>query len=62
MADAVYPTQYDDDNDAYMITPPSQRGLTEDAGGFADSVPQLDWSFSQVFGERTLGEDVLDGM
>lgn len=59
MADTVHHTQYDEDNDAYMVTPSSQRGLSEDT--FTDSVPQWDWNFSQVFGERTPGEEVLDG-
>lgn len=57
----MYPTQYDEDNDAYMITPPSQSGFTQNTGGFGESVPQWEWSFSQVFGERTPGEEVLDG-
>jgi len=60
MADTAYPTQYDEDNDAYMITPPSQSGFTQNTGGFGESVPQWEWSFSQVFGERTPGEEVLD--
>lgn len=49
-------SQYDEDNDAYMFPPISQSGL--DGGG---DMP-LSWHFGQVFGERSPGEEVLDGV
>lgn len=54
---ASHISQYDEDHDAYMLPPISQRGLHGDSG---DEMP-LTWHFSQVFGERSPGEDVLDG-
>ena len=51
-------SQYDDDNDAYMLPPISQRDLNGDSG----SDMPMTWHFGQVFGERSPGEEVLDGM
>ena len=50
-------SQYDDENDAYMLPPISQRGLS---GESSHEMP-LTWHFGQVFGERSPGEEVLDG-
>lgn len=54
-------TQYDGDNDAIMRQTLTERDV-EQGGGSKTSGPSLDWHFSQVFGERTPGEEVLDGM
>lgn len=51
-------SQYDDDNDAYMLPPISQQDVNGDS---ASEMP-MTWHFGQVFGERSPGEEVLDGV
>ena len=54
-------TQYDGDNDAIMRQTHTERE-GEHGEGSKTAGPSLEWHFSQVFGERTPGEEVLDGM
>jgi hypothetical protein len=54
------PSVYDEDNDAVMMPPHSQRSAEGDSVQARELA--LDWSFSQVFGERSPGEEVLEGM
>lgn len=37
-------------------------GVGEVAAAPAGPLPPLEWKFSQVFGERTAGEEVQEGM
>lgn len=37
-------------------------GVGEVTAAPAGSLPPLEWKFSQVFGERTAGEEVQEGM
>jgi len=53
-------TQYDGDNDAIMRQTHTEREA-EPGAGSKTAGPSLEWHFSQVFGERTPGEEVLDG-
>eukprot|EP00890_Picochlorum_soloecismus_P002032 jgi/Picsp_1/282/NSC_00281-R1_protein len=58
IASQVY-TQYDGDNDAIMRQTHTERDV-EQAAGSKTAGPSIEWHFSQVFGERTPGEEVLD--
>ena len=37
------------------------RGMAVGSGHASEPLGQLEWNFSQVFGERTPGEEVQDG-
>ena len=63
MSQDVPNVYFDEDNDAIMGTAPSQRSPDDGANGTqGHAANTLDWHFGQVFGERTPGEKIMDGM